>query len=97
MNSKIKLIATIFVAVCAMNTPASAGFNSLRWGAGPNWTSTQHVSVTAGGKKKKAKRDSAGKVSFLDGSAESRGERDSRLKRECKGRPNAGACQGYTY
>lgn len=29
-------------------------------------------------------------------SEESTGERDRRLYRECKGRPNAGACLGYT-
>lgn len=29
-------------------------------------------------------------------SEESRSERDRRLYRECKGRPNAGACLGYT-
>ena len=26
---------------------------------------------------------------------ETRSERDQRLRRECKGRPNAGACEGY--
>lgn len=26
----------------------------------------------------------------------SRSDRDKRLKRECRGRPNAGACLGYT-
>jgi hypothetical protein len=29
------------------------------------------------------------------GPAETRAERDKRLARECKGRPNAGACEGY--
>jgi len=29
------------------------------------------------------------------GPAETRAERDKRLVRECKGRPNAGACEGY--
>jgi hypothetical protein len=37
-----------------------------------------------------------GKVSFENGSGESTAERDRRLLRECKGRPNAGACAGYT-
>ena len=27
--------------------------------------------------------------------AESRAERDQRLRRECRGKPNAGACEGY--
>lgn len=30
------------------------------------------------------------------GSEETRAERDRRLFRECKGRPNSGACAGYT-
>lgn len=30
------------------------------------------------------------------GSGETAAERDRRLLRECKGRPDAGACQGYT-
>lgn len=29
------------------------------------------------------------------GPAETRPERDKRLLRECKGKPNAGACEGY--
>ena len=36
------------------------------------------------------------KVQFLRGSEESVSERSNRLKRECKGRVNAGACAGYT-
>lgn len=30
------------------------------------------------------------------GSAETPAQRERRLRRECKGRPNAGACEGYT-
>ena len=37
-----------------------------------------------------------GKVTFLRGSEETAQERSTRLKRECKGRVNAGACEGYT-
>ena len=29
------------------------------------------------------------------GPAETRAERDRRLQRECRGKPNAGACEGY--
>lgn len=36
-------------------------------------------------------------IKFLPGSGETAKERSSRLKRECKGRVNAGACAGYTY
>ncbi len=46
-------------------------------------------------KEKKAKAKKSGNVTFHEGSAESRAERDKRLTRECRGRPNAGACEGY--
>ena len=37
------------------------------------------------------------KVSFIDApSSEKPAAREKRLKRECKGRPNAGMCLGYT-
>ncbi len=42
----------------------------------------------------KAKKKPA-KVKYEKGSGESTAERDRRLYRECKGRPNAGACMGY--
>jgi hypothetical protein len=45
----------------------------------------------------KTKRKSGGKskASFSQGSSESTKERDNRLTRECRGRPNSGACTGY--
>ncbi len=42
------------------------------------------------------KKSGGGKVTFHNGSAETFSERDRRLKRECKGRSNSGACEGYT-
>ena len=45
---------------------------------------------------KKVKKSGAGQVKFLRGSEESTAERSRRLKGECKGRVNAGACAGYT-
>ena len=45
--------------------------------------------------KKKAPKKSA-KPTFDRGSAETTAERTARLKRECKGDVNAGACAGYT-
>lgn len=38
----------------------------------------------------------SGKVLVDKGSAENTQERERRLLRECKGRPNAGACEGFT-
>jgi hypothetical protein len=47
-------------------------------------------------RKSKTTKKSKSNISFHDGSAESRSERDRRLKRECKGRSNSGVCEGYT-
>jgi hypothetical protein len=50
--------------------------------------------------KKKGKKPAAashGKIpKILPSSQETTKERSARLKRECKGRVNAGACEGYT-
>lgn len=49
--------------------------------------------------KKTVKATATGKsntVKFIPGSQESSYERSTRLKRECKGGVNAGACEGYT-
>ena len=51
-------------------------------------------------KTQKKKATAAGgqgaKAKFMPGSQETRSERIARLKRECKGAVNAGACEGYT-
>ncbi|MDP2817845.1 MAG: hypothetical protein Q8O29_06115 [Polaromonas sp.] len=47
--------------------------------------------------KKAAPEKKQGSTKFLPGSQETRKERSERLKRECKGRVNAGACEGYTH
>lgn len=47
--------------------------------------------------KKAAKSPVRGnKVKFMPGSEETVSQRVARLKRECKGVVNAGACEGYT-
>jgi hypothetical protein len=49
--------------------------------------------------KKAAKSGSAasgGKAKFIAGSGETAAQRTARLKRECKGAVDAGACSGYT-
>ncbi len=54
--------------------------------------------LAAGEKAKKASTvKKQGSTKFLPGSQETRKERSERLKRECKGRVNAGACEGYTH
>ena len=45
---------------------------------------------------KNKKTGASGQVRFLPGSAETAKERSLRLKRECRGQVNAGACSGYT-
>ena len=37
------------------------------------------------------------KKMVFNGSAETTADRDRRLRRECRGRPNSGACLGYAY
>ncbi len=48
-------------------------------------------------KPKKASVPKQGSTKFVPGSQESKKERETRLKRECKGQVNAGACAGYTH
>lgn len=54
-------------------------------------------SLAASKKAKKTVNAPPGKsAKFMPGSQETARERSARLKRECKGRVNAGACEGYT-
>lgn len=46
--------------------------------------------------KKKANSHRVAKPKQDGGSAESTKDRERRLLRECRGRPNAGACEGFT-
>ena len=50
---------------------------------------------TASAKSTGVSRKKAPRQAIDRGPAETRAERDKRLARECKGRPNAGACEGY--
>ncbi len=52
--------------------------------------------TTAKKKAKKAKTTTGAKAKFIAGSQETKKERSTRLKRECKGAVDAGACTGYT-
>ncbi len=47
-------------------------------------------------KEKKAKKEKPTTATFYEGSSETKTQRERRLLRECKGKPNAGACEGYT-
>lgn len=52
-------------------------------------------SAEAGKADQPRKKKPSQSVSVQPGSAETPSERAARLKRECKGLPNAGACTGY--
>ncbi len=56
---------------------------------------TAAFAATPKGKKPKASSP-AKSAKFMPGSQETPAARVSRLKRECKGQVNAGACEGYT-
>ena len=58
--------------------------------------STESTGV-ANSTKANKKAQGGGQVRFLPGSAETVKERSNRLKRECKGQVNAGACSGHTH
>ena len=68
-------------------------------GAAPGSWAVETFTATTGADKpakgKKPKQAKAPKVPTDKGSAENKPERDKRLMRECRGRPNAGACEGY--
>ena len=60
-------------------------------GATDNFTAVNAADKPA----KKPQQAKAPKPPTDKGSAESKADRDKRLLRECRGRPNAGACAGY--
>jgi hypothetical protein len=63
-----------------------------------SWATDNFTAVTAADKPakgKKPKQAKAPKPPTDKGSAEGQSERDKRLLRECRGRPNSGACEGY--
>lgn len=60
-----------------------------------------HLPASAGERTQKpAKKQQSTQVNIKNirsSSEETLAQRDRRLYRECQGRPNAGACAGYTY
>lgn len=75
---------------------ALLAFSLLIGDANAGSASTESTGVAASTKANK-KAQGGGQVRFLPGSAETVKERSNRLKRECKGQVNAGACSGYTH
>lgn len=60
----------------------------------PPLAAKERSATTASHKARKAK---APKTPVNLGYGETRAERDRRLLRECQGKPNAGACEGYAH
>jgi hypothetical protein len=60
-----------------------------------SWAADNFTAVTAGDQPVKAKKPKAPKQPVSPNTGESKGERDKRLLRECRGKANAGACEGY--
>ena len=79
------LVSSALALALAGLAPSSAAVETF--------TATTGTEKPAKGKKPKAAK--APKPPSDKGSAEGRAERDKRLLRECRGRPNAGACEGY--
>lgn len=87
-----------WLAVCSPLTaqPLSPGQTAA---ASPS-TPHQNEAVPQGSSSKRAAQKKASrpaKVSTSPGSGETPAERTARLRRECKGMPNAGACTGMTH
>lgn len=97
MNTKISsgLLCALFAAA-ALAGSATVQAKAADAGAG---TSAQPPNTKKAAKKKSSKDEPAQKsmkATFMQGSEESAGQRNARLKRECKGAVDAGACTGYT-
>ena len=65
-------------------------------GVAPAASASNAASGAADSATTKKKVQGGGQVRFLPGSAETAKDRSNRLRRECKGQVNAGACAGYT-
>lgn len=97
-TSREKKVNTRFVAMAMGSLGLSLCLISAApaaWAA-DNFTATTGAQKPAKAKKtQKSKQAKAPKPPSDKGSGENKAERDKRLWRECKGRPNAGACEGY--
>jgi hypothetical protein len=79
-------LASVGLGLCWLTMPAASQ-------AADNFTAVTAADKPA--KAKKPKQSKAPKAPGNTGSGESKAERDKRLLRECRGKANAGACEGY--
>lgn len=65
--------------------------------AGPGGAASNASPTETGAPAPKTRKAKAPKPPADKGYGENRAERDKRLLRECRGKPNAGACEGYAH
>jgi hypothetical protein len=89
--------ALLFVAFCADSAVVAPAFSmkNLTFQASVSGQSDQVSKSKPSKRQKNVKGKKGATATFYQGSAESRSERERRLLRECRGRPNSGACEGY--
>ena len=82
----MRTLASVGLGLCWLTMPAASQ-------ATDNFTAVTAADKPA--KAKKPQQSKAPKAPGNTGSGESKAERDKRLLRECRGKANAGACEGY--
>ena len=88
------LTAMLFVA--ALSATGWHGSFAHAKTAGAEAASSDKPKKSKDDKKDSKTKSAPMKLTAPGGSGEAPAERSARLRRECKGRPNAGACSGYT-
>ena len=79
-------LASLGLGLCLLAMPPASA-------AADNFTAVTSAEKPA--KAKKPKQAKAPKPPVNPGTGESKAERDKRLLRECRGKANAGACEGF--
>lgn len=97
LTNPLRILSLASLLVSALALPTQAATPSTAPGTPPTTMSGPGDAAPAANppEKHKHKKKKTGTVKYDKGSTETTAERDRRLKRECKGRPNAGACLGY--
>ena len=99
MNSTTKDRETAMTTRHLSSTFASVALGLGLLAAPPaNWAADNFTAVTGADKPAKAKKPKqakAPKPPVSPNTGENKAERDKRLLRECRGKANAGACEGY--
>lgn len=91
MINRTALRQAMFILTCM-------GLSAGLWAMPAQALAVESFTATTGvdnNKGKKPKKSKAPQAKGDKSSAESKSERERRLLRECRGRPNAGACEGF--